>query len=293
MLNKELAEIIIFNSIFENIKKGGFNYLEDNLEIVEPQNTILDKFIDLNNSDYAYLKKAFNKVPKEYTLKYAGISNNFNSSAQEDWFRKYVETPNKFVIYTISAFINSLIKNSRLKSKLDPEFLEYLASITGQDIKEFTNSEDTKEFLFSYEEFQDLIFITFAETIYNPEIEDEVNTKFSKSNKLFWNRFNELYRDIFIKKFGENDIINQGFFLDKSLMEYKKRYGFDIFDDVLDSSAYPQYPEKYLPYFNFPSKEYNNKVNDEEYIDFRKKEFALYNDLCDKYGILKTRTKMM
>ena len=292
-MNKELAELIIFNSIFETIKEGGFYLLQDKLKIIEPQSEILEKFIDLNGkSDYVYLKNSFGKVPDEYTLKYAGITSNFNSYAQEEWFRNYVENPNKYVTYAISTFITSLSKNSKLKNKLDPEFLSYLASIVNTDFKPFETSVDDKEFLFSYEEFQDLLFITFAETIYNPEIEDDINTEFTISNKFFWDRFDELYKKVFIKKFGENDIINKGFL--NLLPKYKKKYGFELLDFALDTTIYPEYPKRFLPYFNFPtSKEYKNKVNDEEYINFRKREFALYNDLCDKYGILKTRTKMM
>lgn len=294
MLNRELAELIIFNSIFETIKNGGFYLLQDKLEIVEPKNVILENFIDLSNtSDYAYLKKAFDRVPEEYTLKYANTSGNFDSYAQEEWFKKYVESPNKYVIYTISVFTNKLRMNSRLKSRIDSEFLSYLESIITLDFEETASSTDDKEFLFSYKEFQDLVFITFAETIYNPEIEDDINTKFIRSNKLFWDRFNALYQKVFIKKFGENTLINKGFFLDNALMKYKKEYGFDIFDYALDTTIYPEYPRQYLPYFNVQDSKYKNKVNDEEYIEFRKREFALYNDLCNKYGILKIRLKMM
>jgi hypothetical protein len=294
-LNKELAELIIFNSIFEAVKEtGDFSLLQDKLEIIEPRNTILDKFIDLNsNSDYAYLKKSFNRVPEEYTLKYAGISGNFGARAQEEWFKNYTKNPNKYVVYILSSFLSKLRMNRKLREKINKDFLEYITSVLDIDTASLDTSEDEKEFLFSCEEFQDLIFITFAETIYNPEIEDDINTKFTRSNKLFWDRFNELYEKVFIKKFGENKLLEKGFFLDDVLMKYKKEYGFDVFDDALDKTIYPEYPKQYLPYFNFQDSKYQNKVNDEEYINFRKREFALYNDLCDKYGILKTRTKMM
>lgn len=291
-MNKELAEIIIFNSIFEAIKGSGFYALQDTLEIIEPHNTEIDKFISLSSeNDYTYLKKAFNTTPNNFTLKYAEITGNFNAAAQEKWFRQYIEKPNKFVLYTISSFMNKLSMNDKLRRKIDSELLDLFKSVAENNLSEFNVTLDDKEYLFSCEEFQDLIFITFAETVYNPEIEDEINARFSKSNSLFWNRFNELYKNVFVAKFGENELINQGFFLDDVLMKYKKEYGFDVFEDALDATKYPIYPNNFLPYFNMRDKAYLNKTNDEEYRQFRRKEFALYNDLCSKYGISPLREK--
>ena len=295
-MEKEIAKINIFNSIFQSIKDSGFKGLQSTLEIIPVNNNELNNFFDLknNNSDYIYFN-SFGTVPDEYTFKLAGISGNFNEDNQKEWFKNYIKTPNKYVKYVLSTYVNKLSMNSKLKNKLDFEFLDCITKAINMDIKDI-NVNDNYAFnqSFTNEEFQDLLFITCAETIYNPEIEETISENFNASNSLFWKRFNELYKTAFKAKFGESNIINDSFLLNEQINKQKKLLGFEIIEESMINKKFPIYSNKFQFYLQFKDDAFKNREREyEEYKDFRQKEFSLYNDLCDKYNINPIRTKMI
>lgn len=293
-MEKEIAKLNIFNSIFESTRYTGFEGLKAPLELIEIDNSLIGRFYDIdNNSDYIYLN-SFKSTPINYTLELAGISSNFGVQEQKEWFKSYIANPNKFVLYVLSSYASKLAMNDKLKNKLDEEFLSCIydsIELSAADIN--TDVENKYNESFSSEEFQDLVFITFAETVYNPEIEDELNTRFAESNPTFWNRFYELYTTVFKKKYGESKIFNDSFFFNEYIQKEKDRLGFEMLEDALSDSKYPIYPSEFLPYLTLQDETYKKKVDNPEYIRFRQREFDLYNELCNKYGITPSRSKMI
>lgn len=288
-MEKQLAQAVIFNSIFESTKDYGFNGLQDNLKIITPSNLDIKMFLEKDDSDYSYLMKAFRSVPENYTLQVAEVKQPFNREAQKEWFKEYIKKPNKYVYNTLKQYINVLSRNLKRYNNLDKEFLDCIMDST--EVEEIVFTKDPVKYLFTQKEFQDLVFITFAETVHNPELEDEINFSLYESNPLFWNRFTELYEKVFIPLFGENAVLNEGFFNSNRIKEGINKIGFGVLFDALVDNKYPQYPQKYLPYFNSMNEKYKNKINEEEYINFRNKEFSLYKELCSKYNITPRRSR--
>jgi len=295
-MEKELAKLNIFNSIFESVKEWGFAGLKEPLEIIPVDNKVIEKYFKVKDdtSDYTYFNY-FKTVPAKYTFELLGIPENFTVDEQKEWFKNYIKNPNSYVRSVLGTYANKLTMNARLKSKLDDEFLKCIEeAVDIMPNNTATPSENKFNEEFTNEEFQDLIFITAAETIYNPEIECELSNNFYNANALFWKRFNELYREAFMKKFKESKIVNDSFMLNEDIEKLKKKYGFELLEDAMKNSKYPIYQNKFQFYLNLEERTFEAREKDkEEYEDFRRREFALYEDLCAKYGIVPRRTKIM
>lgn len=80
--------------------------------------------------------------------------------------------------------------------------------------------------------------------------------------------------------------------MSKKIEEDRKILGFELLEDVLNSSKYPKYPSHLMPYLNISYKQ-NRDECDDEYLDYRKREFSLYCELCDLYGIVGIREEMI
>ena len=287
-MEKELAKLNIFNSIFENIKDKGFNGLQFPLTLVPLKDSEVIKLFKQTNSDFMYFNES---IPLKYSLELANINNGFTIEQQKEWFKNYIKKPNKYVASKLKQYLAKLEMNSRLRNRLDEEFLTCVQESVKQETKKFKVGGTTKfNQSFSNNEFQDLIFITCAETIYNPELEDDLSNNFAIANNIFWKRFNQLYIEVFKKKYGESVIIDDYF---KQIKEDREKYGFEILEYGLKKEIYPRYPYKYMPYLKVIDKEYKNKKNEEEYISFRKTEFSLYQELCNKYCITLKRSKVL
>ena len=292
MGNKSLAEMIIFNSIVQAcVKNNGYSGLENKLTIELPAAYVIEKFFDDSDvTDFSYVISAFKKAPESFVYKYAGLDiNSFDAEKQKAWFKDYIQKANKFTVYTLGNIKSKIQMNNRLKASLAGEFLDDINAVESVNADSAKEDNAVDEKLFTCEEFQDLVFITYAETLHNPEIEDELCQVHGVSNAVFWNRFYTLYEKVFLKRFEENNLLNEGFFTNEDIEKRIKDYGFDVLSDALIDDKYPEYPSKYLPYF-IPAPD---KREDEEYIQFRKREYELYSELCTKYGITPLRSTMM
>lgn len=293
-LEKEFAEVTIFNSILKNLSLGlyaeGLEGLTTPLKIVPLTRYEISFGFDIreDSSDYVYLQYLDGEsIPVEYTSTLADFDIYSTSEYQMKWFKDYIKNPNKVVKILLKDLIGKLGLNKKLAQIIGYELIDYMKDSLQKDTRPYKYTKTPKfNEHFNKDCFQDLVYLTLYSTVYNAQKEIELCENFYVANKNFWECFYTLYENVFLTRYGRSQIFDDSYFYSEKMKEDIKLLGFEVLEYSLLSKKYIEYPQKFQPYLKVISNQFFiTREQNLEYLKYKEKSQNLYLELCKKYNI--------